>query len=116
MSNSFEDSVRKWVNLDDEIRKTNEQLRRIREERNSIASNIHTYVNNNNLNNAVVNISDGRLRFVETQSTQSLTFKFLEECLCEIIPNKTTIDQIMTHIKNKRTTKTVHDIKRYFSA
>ena len=113
--NNFQESVRKWVHLDDEIRKLNENMKQIREQRNKIANSIHTYVNSNQLSNATINISDGRLRFVETQTSQSLTFKFLEECLVEIIPNKETVDQIMSHIKNKRSVKSTPDIKRYFS-
>jgi len=113
--NNFEDSVRKWVHLDDEVRKMSEKMRQLREERNKIASSIHTYVNHNQLSNATINISDGRLRFVETQTAQSLTFKFLEQCLHEIISNKETVNQIMTHIRNKRSVKSNPDIKRYFT-
>jgi hypothetical protein len=114
MSN-FEDNVRKWVNVDDELRRVNERARELREKRNTIASGIHHYVNNNQLGNATVNISDGRLRFVETTTAQSLTFKFLEECLSEIIPNNDSVKQIMTHIKSKRQSKSIPEIKRYFS-
>lgn len=114
MSN-FEDNVRKWVKIDDELRKVNEHARQLREQRNTIANGIHSYVNTNQLGNATVNISDGRLRFVETTTAQSLTFKFLEECLSEIIPNNESVKQIMTHIKSKRQSKSVPEIKRYFS-
>lgn len=113
--NNFEDSVRKWVRLDDEVRKTAERMRELREERNSIAGNIHSYVNTNNLSNATINISDGRLRFVETQTTQTLTFKFLEQCLEEIIPNPESVANILNYIKSKRSTKSSPDIKRYFT-
>ena len=111
----FEEKIRKWVKIDDEIRKINEKIRLLREERSTVAGSIHNYVNDNNLNKTVINISDGRLRFGEIQNTQTLTFKFLEECLSEIIDNKDTISKIITHIKNKRITKTLPDIKRYFS-
>ena len=113
--NNFEEKIRKWVKIDDEIRNVSEKIRLLREQRNTVATSIHDYVNHNNLNSTVINISDGRLRFVETQNTQTLTFKFLEECLNEIIENKASVDKIITHIKNKRTVKTLPDIKRYFS-
>ena len=113
--NNFEDSVRNWVRLDDEVRKATERMRQLKEERNNVAGSIHTYVNTNKLENAIINISDGRLRFVETQTTQTLTYKFLEKCLEEIIPNTESVTNILTYIKSKRTTKSAPDIKRYFS-
>lgn len=113
---SFEDGIRKWVKLDDELRAVQERAREIREKRNNIASGLHDYVNQNDkLQRATINISDGRLRFVNTQTPQALTFKFLEESLNEIIANKDTVQQILTHIKNKRTMKISSDIKRYYS-
>lgn len=113
---SFEDGIRKWVKLDDELKRLQDRARELREQRNNVATSLHDYVDTHEqLKTATINISDGRLRFVQTQSAQSLTFKFLEESLNEIIPNKTTVEQIMNHIKCKRSTKTTPEIKRYYS-
>jgi hypothetical protein len=103
------------VKLDDEVRRVSERMRELRQERTHVASSIHNYVDTNKLNNATINISDGRLRFVETQTAQTLTFKLVEECLSELIPKVETVEQIMTHIKNKRAVKSSQEIKRYFS-
>ena len=111
----FEDKVRSWVKLDDELRRVQEKARELRERRNDIAYSIHSYVSTNDLRNATINISDGRLKFVQTQTPQSLTFKFLEECLNEIIPNKDTVTQILSHVKSRRSIKTGADIKRFYS-
>ena len=113
--NNFEDSVRKWVHLDDEIKKTNDLIRELRAKRNSIAEGIHLHVDKNNLSNATINISDGRLRFVETQSAQTLTFKFLEQCLQEIIPNRESVINILNYVKSKRKVKNFPEIKRYYN-
>ena len=113
---SFEEKIRSWVKIDDEVRRSQEHIKELREKRNQLTAGIHTYVKNNEeLRNATINISDGRLRFVQTQTPQSLTFKFLHECLAEIIPNKETIEQILTHIKSRRNVKTASDIKRFYS-
>jgi hypothetical protein len=112
---SFEDKIRAWVKMDDELRRCQEQTKQLREKRNQIASSIHNYVASNELNNATVNISDGRLKFVKTQIPQSLTFKFIEECLSEIITNKESVEEILNHIKSRRTMKSTQDIKRFYS-
>lgn len=112
----FEDRIRSWVNLDDELRQVQQHMRELREKRNAVAGSIHTYINTNtHLKNASINISDGRLKIGETNTVQSLTFKFLEECLHEIIPNKESIAQILNHIKSKRSIKTSPDIKRFYT-
>ena len=113
---SFEDGVRQWVKYDDELKRAQDVTRELREKRGSVALSLHEYISTHpQLKTATINISDGRLRFIETQTTQSLTFKFLEESLSEIITNKETVDKIMHHIKNKRTSKTTSDIKRYYA-
>ena len=112
----FEDKIRSWVKLDDELRKVQQHVRELREKRSAVAGSIHTYVNTNTqLKNASINISDGRLKIGETHSAQSLTFKFLEESLNEIIPNKDSVSQILNHVKSKRSIKTIPDIKRFYS-
>lgn len=112
---SFEDNIRSWVRLDNQLKILQEQVKNLREEKTGLTQNIHQYAQNNNLSDRVVNISDGRLRFAQTQSTQALTFRFLEEALVEIIPNVETVNKILTHIKNKREVKKVPDIKRYYN-
>jgi hypothetical protein len=113
--NTFEDSIRSWVRLDNQLKTLQEQIKNLREERMRLTQNIHTYANANNLSDKTVNISDGRLRFSQTHSAQPLTFKFLEEALSEIIPNTETLHQIIKHVKNKREIKKTNDIKRYYN-
>ena len=112
---SFEDNIRTWVRVENQVKTLQEQIKTLREEKNMLTQNIHHYANANNLSDKTVNISDGRLRFSETQSTQALTFRFLEEALREIIPNVETVNQILTHVKNKREVKKTPDIKRYYN-
>jgi hypothetical protein len=112
---SFEDKIRAWVKTDDELRRSQEITKRLREKRNQIAGGIHNYVASNELNNATVNISDGRIKFVKTQIPQSLTFKFIEECLSDIITNTASVEQIMAHIKSRRSMRLTQDIKRFYS-
>lgn len=112
---AFEHSIKEWVMVDNQLKKIQDTVRELRDKRFELSDIIHNYTANNNLSNATVEISDGRLKFGQTQTTQSLTFKFLEECLNEIISDKNKIQQIITHIKNKRETKVMPDIKRYYS-
>ena len=77
--NSFEENIKTWVSLDNETKILKERLKELRTKKNSILDNINYYVDTQNLENAVVNISDGQLKFIKTNSTQGLTLGFLEE-------------------------------------
>jgi len=112
---SFENNVQKWVSIDNEIKRLNEKLKSLRDEKNSLNTQIISYVDTNNLNNSQVGISDGKLRFVVTKVAQPLTFKYLEDNLSQIIQNKDQVSLILNHLKNKRITKSIPEIKRYYS-
>jgi uncharacterized coiled-coil DUF342 family protein len=109
---SFEESIQKWVSIDNQIKIMNEKLKELRDKRCEISDSISSYVDNNNMQNLSVQISDGRLRFVNTRVQEPLTFKYLEKSLGEVIKNETQVKQIIEYLKKNRETKVVQEIKR----
>lgn len=112
---NLEKSIQSWVELDNELKKLNDKVKEIRTRKNDIEDKIMVYVENNEMNNSVVNISDGKIKFCETKQTSPLTLGFLEKCLSEVIANQGQVKQIMDYIKSKRETKVVPEIKRYYN-
>jgi hypothetical protein len=110
---SFENQIQQWVSLDNQLKQLNEKTKELREKRNTLEENITNYASSNNLSNAVVEISDGKLKFVNTKIQEPLTFKYLEKTLSEVIKNESQVKLIMEHIKQKRSAKIVPEIKRY---
>jgi hypothetical protein len=110
---SFEEQIKHWVSLDNQLKTLAERTKQLRNERNKSEENILEYVETSQLKNTTVNISDGKLRFVEAKQTAPLTLKYVEECLGKCINNPTHIMSIMNVIKNSRETKVIMDIKRY---
>lgn len=110
---NFEGQLQQWVSIDNQIKQLNEKTKELREKRNGLEQNITTYANNNNMSNATVQISDGKLKFINTKITEPLTFKYLEKTLGEVIKNEAQIKLIMEHIKQKRNVKVVQEIKRF---
>ena len=111
----LEKSIQRWVELDNELKLVNEQAKEIRTRKNDTEDKIIDYVNEHNMSNNVVNITDGKLKFCETKQTMPITLGFLEKCLGDIISNQTQVKQIMDYIKNKREHKVVPEIKRYYN-
>ena len=110
---SFENQIQQWVQIDNQLKELNEKSKTLREKRNTLEENITNYVSSNNLSNATVNISDGKLKFVNTRVPETLTFKYLEKTLNEVIKNESQVKIIMEHIKQKRNIKIVPEIKRF---
>lgn len=109
---SFETYVKQYVSVDNELKLLNERVKTLRESKNLLTEKLTTYATNNNMSKSAVHITDGKLQFVETKVQPSLTFKYVERILGEIISNKSQVDQIMQHLKEKREVKYIKDIKR----
>jgi septal ring factor EnvC (AmiA/AmiB activator) len=114
-TNNLEKTIQNWVELDNELKKLNEKSKDIRTRKNDVEDKIITYVEDNNMNNSIVNITDGKIKFCETKQTSPLTLGFLEKCLSEVIANQGQVKQIVDYIKSKRETKMVPEIKRYYN-
>ena len=111
---SFEEHIKEWVSLDNKLKILNDKLREIRTSKNNLTNNILQFVETNKLNEASINISDGKLKFASVKQTGTITLKLVENCLKDYIDNQELIDNIMTHIKNSRVSKETLDIKRSY--
>ena len=114
MSN-FQENIQGWVSLDNKIKKMNQQLKTLRNEKNELMYNIFDYAQENNLQNAIIEITDGKLKFQQSKSSSPLTFKFVERCLNDVIPNEKQVEQIIQYIKEKREFRYTSEIKRIYN-
>jgi predicted transcriptional regulator len=114
-TNNLDKTIQNWVELDNDLKKLNEKVKEIRTRKNDLEDKIMTYVEDNDMNNRVVNIADGKIKFCEVKQTSPLTLGFLEKCLSEVIANQSQVKQIVDYIKGKRETKIVPEIKRYYN-
>ena len=73
---SFEKNIQSWVSLDNQLRILNNKTRELREQRNSFSESIIKYVETNRLDNSVVEISDGQLRFANVNCNKALPLNF----------------------------------------
>ena len=90
-------------------------MSQLRERRNNLQDNITSYVEENNLDNAIIEISDGNLKFNNYKQSSPLTFKYINKCLNECISDEDTVDKLMNYIKEKREVKYQNGIKRSYN-
>lgn len=113
---ALETNIKKWVALDDELKKINERAKDLRNNKTTLEKDITVYIETNGLTNATIEISDGKLRYGQNKNTQPLTLKYVEKCLHDLMPNnEENVNKIMTYIKDKREEKIIPNIKRYYN-
>ena len=112
---TLDTKIKRWVELDNKIKESADEVRDIRTEKAVINDEILEIIEEKQLEKATVNISDGKLRFVASKHTAPLTLAYIEKCLSELITNGKQVEQIMTYIKKNRETKTTMEIKRVYN-
>ena len=112
---SFEQQIQQWVAIDNQMKILNDNIKELRDKKHNISQQINNHIENVQLSNTSIKISDGQLKFVKIKETQQLTFKYLEICLSEIIKNEEQVKKIVDYIKNKREIKYVSEIKRLYN-
>ena len=99
--NQFIENVQKWVLIDNQLKIVNEKTKKMREMKNSLSEDICKYMNDNNLINKKIGITNGELRIVEKKDYSPLTYGYIEKKLEEIIPDKSHVEfiiQYLTHL------------------
>jgi hypothetical protein len=110
---SLEENVKKWVLFDNKIKEITNELKQLRSEKIKYNKCILDYISNNNLDNATIKINDGKLRFVNINYSQPLTYKYIYDCLNKYYRDDKKATEIIDYIKSHRDIKNIKEIKRY---
>lgn len=111
----FEDNIKNWVSVDNQIKHINEKLKELKNTKNSLEEDIQNYLIRNNIDNPTIEITDGKLKFGTTKIQSPLTYKYIQSCLQEVINNNEHVDVIMNVIKTNRDSKLEKNIKRSYN-
>ena len=107
----FIDHVKRWVTIDSQQKIINEKTKKLRELKGQSSEFICNYMNENNVQPKIL-ITDGELRIYEKKEYSPITFGYIEKCLAEIIPDKSQVDFIIEHLKEKREITISKEIRR----
>lgn len=100
--NQFIENVQKWVLVDSQLKVVNEKTKKMREMKNTLSDEICKYMNENNLNNKKIGITNGELRMVEKKDYSPLSYGYIEKKLQEIIPDTSHVEYIIHYLKDNR--------------
>ena len=115
---NIEDIIKKWVVLDNQHKKLNSQITKLRDENNDLTKDIITYYDSKNAKYPNINISDGKLSFIQQKQPNALSLKFLEQCFEEFFKNydsNSIKEELIEFIKSKRTHNISTNIKRVYN-
>jgi predicted nuclease with TOPRIM domain len=113
---ALQNNIKEWVVLDNKIKKINDSMKEFKDKKNELTDKILDHISINNMNINTINISDGKLNFIETKQATILSYKFLQECFKEFFINdEHKANELFEFIKNKRTYTTNPSIKRLYN-
>ena len=110
---SIQQTVKDWVVKDNEIRNYQNKIKELKTEKNELSDEIKVLLRESNMQNAVIEISDGKLKLQETKQYSTITLSYLKNCLSVFIKNSNDVDKILNYVKENRDIKYVQDLKRY---
>jgi|TARA_B110000971_G_C19901330_1_gene450104 hypothetical protein len=115
MTEHFQKNIQNWVTLDNQVKNLQQQVKVIRNTRNELTNEIFIYAENNNLENAVIQITDGKLKFQNVKQTSPLTWSLVKKTLIECLNDDNLTNKIIEIMKSKRDIKYSYDIKRTYT-
>ena len=108
---SFEEKIKEWVLVDNQIKQYNTHIKSLRQQKNNLSNNIIAHAVENNMSHNTIKITDGSLKFQNVKVTSPLTFKFITECLKDCIEDEEQVKLLIDYIKKKREVKYVPEVK-----
>jgi hypothetical protein len=111
----FHENIKQWVLLDNQLTEIRNKSREMREKKNILTNRLYNHAEQNNLETATIQISDGILKFQQSKQTSPLTFRFLEECLNDCLGDEDKVKNIIKYVKSKREEKISYIVKRTYN-
>ena len=110
----FIEKVKKWVVMDSQLKIVNEKTKQLREMKSQLNHQICDFMNNHNLAQNKITISDGELRLHEKKEYSTITFGYIQRCIADLIKDDTQVEFIIQYLKDNREVTTSSDIKRTY--
>lgn len=102
VNKQFIDSLKTWIEYDNILKSKNQEIKKIKEQKDLIEQKLIYFIEKNNLSNTKLTISGSNILLNRSVTNGSLSFKLIEEALQEYLKNKNQVERICNIIKNKK--------------
>ena len=116
INDEFTTTIKQWIDIDTKIQTLNEELKKLRETRNSTGEFITKYIEAHNLTKTKFSLTDGYIKYSKTNQSGPLTFKHIFGCLKQYFNDDELANTVCEFIKNNRQTTLTTSIKRYIKS
>ena len=108
----FEDYVKKYIEVDNEIESLQEKLKTMRDWKRKLNGVIVKHLEEQKLTDHTLEVNDGTLRYYEKKEYSSMSFSYIEKCLHDMIPEQEQVKYVIQYLKDNRGVKVVPELKR----
>jgi cell shape-determining protein MreC len=122
---SIEDKIKRWVVLDNQVKQLTSQIQLLKDEKEELTNHLIEHFDNANKKYPIINISDGKLNFIQVKQPNGLSYKFLDQCFIEYFSKNANganansananVKSLLDYIKSKRTYTISKIIKRVYN-
>lgn len=112
--------INQWIAYDDKIneindkiKKTQENTKELKKNKENISVKITQYLKDNNMEESSIEINNNKIKLQETSQYSSITLKFLKECLLHYFKdNNEEYETLFNFIKDNRQMTKKIDLQR----
>ena len=108
---SFEQTIQEWIKTEQELQELNERIKQLRKTKFELDNKITQYSEEKGAK--TFRYGSIKMKIVESKISESLTFKYLNQCLRDMIKNEDQVTQMLDYIRRKRNVKTVSHVTTF---
>ena len=112
VNTEFKNTIKNFVGIDDQIRTLQNQIKELKRQKTQFSKNIVTYMSQNNLENTNINISDGKLKVVQSKRQVGVNKPYAVKVLTEYFQNSEEATKVASLIFDNREYKFTKTLKR----
>lgn len=83
ISQLFKEDTKKWILIDNEIKKANNAVRLLKKEKDAIGEKMITYIKNNNMEDQQFNIAGNKIKLATSKTSAPVNREHIETRLTE---------------------------------
>ena len=99
---SFVESIKKWIQIQQILESNNKKMKVLKQNKDVIEKNILNYMENQNMQDTQLKISNSNLIYNKTYTLAPLSISLIEETLNQYLSNSKDVNNILELLKMKR--------------
>ena len=103
---NFSKALQHYSDLEKYINIKNNELKKIKEQRNKLEEKLTAFIKTNNLITTHFSVNNSKIKYHEVNQPPSLSLKLITEVLEESISDKKLVQKILFNLQKKKTTLT----------